>query len=50
MNKTVDFTIPVAPEVAAALAYARNREAVGRQPCGPSTLRSEPASPGPLPR
>jgi hypothetical protein len=29
MNKTVDITIPVEPE-AAALADARNREAVGR--------------------
>jgi hypothetical protein len=30
MDKTVDVTIPVEPEVAAALADARNREAVGR--------------------
>ena len=30
MEKTVDVTIPVEPEVAAALADARNREAVGR--------------------
>lgn len=30
MDSTVDVTIPVTPEVAAALADARNREAVGR--------------------
>jgi hypothetical protein len=30
MEKTVDVTIPVEPEAAAALADARNREAVGR--------------------
>ena len=30
MDETVDVTIPVAPEAAAALADARNREAVGR--------------------
>jgi hypothetical protein len=30
MDKTVDVTIPVEPEAAAALADARNREAVGR--------------------
>jgi len=30
MDKTVDVTIPVEPEVAAALVDARNREAVGR--------------------
>jgi hypothetical protein len=30
MDKTVDVTIPVEPEVAVALADARNREAVGR--------------------
>jgi hypothetical protein len=30
MGKTVDVTIPVEPEAAAALADARNREAVGR--------------------
>jgi hypothetical protein len=30
MDKTVDATIPVEPEVAAALADPRNREAVGR--------------------
>jgi hypothetical protein len=30
MNDTVDVTIPVEPEAAAALADARNREAVGR--------------------
>jgi hypothetical protein len=30
MEKTVDVTIPVEPEVAAALADARNRDAVGR--------------------
>ena len=30
MPKTVDVTIPVEPEAAAALADARNREAVGR--------------------
>jgi hypothetical protein len=30
MENTVDVTIPVEPEVAAALADARNREAVGR--------------------
>lgn len=30
MGKTVDVTIPVDPEAAAALADARNREAVGR--------------------
>jgi hypothetical protein len=30
MDKTVEVTIPVEPEVAAALADARNREAVGR--------------------
>ena len=30
MDKTVDVTIPVEPEVAAALSDARNRAAVGR--------------------
>ena len=30
MDETVDVTIPVEPEAAAALADARNREAVGR--------------------
>jgi hypothetical protein len=30
MNDTVEVTIPVDPEAAAALADARNREAVGR--------------------
>ena len=30
MNSTVDVTIPVEPEAAAALADARNREAMGR--------------------
>ena len=30
MGKTVEVTIPVEPEVAAALADARNRQAVGR--------------------
>ena len=30
MDKAVDVTIPVEPEAAAALADARNREAVGR--------------------
>jgi hypothetical protein len=30
MDETVDVTIPVQPEAAAALADARNREAVGR--------------------
>ena len=30
MDKTVDVTIPVEPEVAAALVDTRNREAVGR--------------------
>jgi hypothetical protein len=30
MDKTVDVTIPVEPEAAAALADARNREAIGR--------------------
>ena len=30
MDKTVDVTIPVAPEAAAVLADARSREAVGR--------------------
>ena len=30
MDNTVDVTIPVDPEAAAALADARNREAVGR--------------------
>ena len=30
MDSTVDVTIPVEPEAAAALADARNREAVGR--------------------
>lgn len=30
MDKTVDVTIPVAPDAAAALADARNRDAVGR--------------------
>ena len=30
MDKTVDVTIPVDPEAAAALVDARNREAVGR--------------------
>jgi hypothetical protein len=30
MSETIDVTIPVAPEAAAALADARNREAVGR--------------------
>jgi hypothetical protein len=30
MDKTVDVTIPVEPEVAAALTDARNRQAVGR--------------------
>ncbi len=30
MDKTVDVTIPVEPEAAAALADARNRDAVGR--------------------
>lgn len=30
MDKTVDVTIPVEPEVAAALADARNRDAAGR--------------------
>jgi hypothetical protein len=30
MDRTIDVTIPVEPEAAAALADARNREAVGR--------------------
>jgi hypothetical protein len=30
MDRTVDVTIPVEPEAAAALADARNREAMGR--------------------
>jgi hypothetical protein len=30
MDQTVDVTIPVEPEAAAALSNARNREAVGR--------------------
>ena len=30
MDNTIDVTIPVEPEAAAALADARNREAVGR--------------------
>jgi len=30
MDRTFDVTIPVEPEAAAALAHARNREAVGR--------------------
>jgi hypothetical protein len=30
MDETVDVTIPVEPEAAAALAEARNREAIGR--------------------
>jgi len=30
MGKTIDVTIPVEPEAAAALVDARNREAVGR--------------------
>jgi len=30
MDKTIDVTIPVEPEAAAALADSRNREAVGR--------------------
>jgi hypothetical protein len=30
MDKTVDVTIPVEPEAAAALADSRNREAIGR--------------------
>jgi hypothetical protein len=45
MSKTVDVTIPVEPEVAAAMADARNREAVGhlvsrvlRPRAGPSPL------------
>jgi hypothetical protein len=45
MGKTVDVTIPVEPDVAAALADVRNREAVGRligrvlrRPAGPAPL------------
>ena len=45
MDSTVDVTIPVEPEAAAALTDARNREAIGRlvsrvlRPrCGPSPL------------
>jgi hypothetical protein len=48
MDKTVDVTIPVEPEAAAALANARNREAVGRlvsRVLRPAR-RSEPARPG----
>jgi hypothetical protein len=45
MDKTVDVTIPVEPEVVAALADVRNREAIGRlvsrvlrQASGPTPL------------
>ena len=48
MDRTVDVTIPVEPEAAAALTDARNREAVGRlvsrvlRPrSGPSPLAAE---------
>jgi len=47
MNKTVDVTIPVQPETAAALADARNCEAVGR--LGSRVLRPR-AGPSPLAR
>jgi hypothetical protein len=45
MDNTVDVTIPVAPEVAAALADARNREAIGR--LGSRVLRPR-SGPSPL--
>lgn len=47
MSKTVDVTIPVEPEAAAALADARNREAVGRLV---SRVLRRRAGPSPLAR
>jgi hypothetical protein len=44
MTKTVDVTIPVEPEAAAALADARNREAVGRLVSRVLRPRSGPSS------
>ena len=48
MDKTIDVTIPVEPEVAAALTDARNREAVGRlvSPRAAAARGSEPARAG----
>jgi len=47
MDDTVDVTIPVEPEAAAALADARNREAVGRLV---SRVLRPQAGPSPLAR
>ncbi len=44
MNDTVDVTIPVEPEAAAALADVRNREAVGRLVSRVLRPRSGPSS------
>jgi hypothetical protein len=44
MDRTVDVTIPVEPEAAAALADARNREAVGRLVSRVLRPRSGPSS------
>ena len=44
MDKTVDVTIPVEPEVAAALSDARNRAAVGRLVSRVLCPRSGPSS------
>jgi len=44
MEKTVDVTIPVEPGAAAALADARNREAVGRLVSRVLRPRSGPSS------
>jgi hypothetical protein len=43
MDNTIDVTIPVEPEAAAALADARNREAVGRLISRVLSARSGPS-------
>ena len=43
MDNTIDVTIPVEPEAAAALADARNREAVGRLVSRVLSSRSGPS-------
>ncbi|MSP00877.1 MAG: hypothetical protein EXR07_07495 [Acetobacteraceae bacterium] len=45
MDTTVEVTIPVDPEAAAALADTRNREAIGRLV---SRILTRRAGPGPL--
>jgi len=44
MDSTVDVTMPVEPEAAAALADARNRDAVGRLVSRVLRLRSGPSA------